>query len=84
MFHFVKNENFSKYFIKDFIISNMKIMLFQLGSKKIKGLPPLKDKNIFPVCKIHHGLWSFKDSNIGESKAWQMPLSIQEPRRTKK
>lgn len=37
-------------------------------TKKVKRLFQLKDKNIYPECKIYHGLCSPKENYIGESK----------------
>lgn len=37
-------------------------------TKKVKSLFPLRDQNIYPVCKIYHGLCSCKENCLSESK----------------
>ena len=35
-------------------------------TKKAKSLFPFKDENIYPACKIYHGLCSCKEKYIGD------------------
>ena len=65
-----KNENKSTNFIKKFHpFTNGKYRIsINWITKKVKGLFPLKDKNIYPVGKIYDGLCSCKENYIGESK----------------
>ena len=55
-----KNESKSKDFIKKFHhFTNGKYRIsIKWITKKVKSLFPLKDKNIYPACKIYHGLCS--------------------------
>ena len=65
-----KNENKSKDFIKKFHhFTNGKYRIsIKWITKKVKSLFPLKDKNIYPACKIYHGLCSCQENYIDESK----------------
>ena len=53
-----KNENKSKDSKKNFY--QLKIFAFQCITKKVKRLFPLKDKKVYPTCKIYHRLCSCK------------------------
>ena len=46
--------------------------------KKVKSFFPLKNKSIYPACKIHHGLCSCNANYIGKSKS-NMPTRWGEP-----
>ena len=65
-----KNESKSKDFIKKFHhFTNGKYRIsIKWITKKVKSLFPLKDKNIYPACKIYQGLCSCKENYVGESK----------------
>ena len=39
----------------------------KMDYKKVRSLFLLKDKNIYPAYKIHHGLCTCKENYIGES-----------------
>lgn len=61
-----KNEDKSKDSNKNFY--QLKSFAFQCITKKVKRLFPLKDKNVYPTCKIYHRLCSCKQNYIGELK----------------
>ena len=37
-------------------------------TKKVRSFFPLKDKNLYPSCKIYHGLCSCREDCVGDTK----------------
>jgi len=65
-----KNENKSKDFIRKFHdFTNGKYRLsIKWITKKVQSFFPLKDKNIYPSCKIYEGICCCKENYIGETE----------------
>ena len=65
-----RNENKSKDFLRkfhDFTNSKYRISIKWI-TKKVKGFFPLKDKNMYPSCKIYEGICICNENYMGETK----------------
>ena len=65
-----RNENKSKDFIRkfhEFTDSKFKISIKWI-TKKVKSFFPLKDKNMYPSCKVYQGVCTCTENYIGETE----------------
>ena len=64
-----ENEKKSKDFIKKFhsFTGDTFKLLITWKTRKIKTLFPIKDKNLYPSCKIYHGVCECGEDHVGET-----------------